>query len=195
MIITLSLSGLYVCGQDIKISHNPFNLDPSCINQVDSLGRKQGLWFDIGYKSLAILHYEDDKETGLARYYDQEGDTDVYNLYVLGNFNQGKPSGEWQYFHDNGVPGVIQTRIQPNVRFLEEARWAGYEHPEESSQCYIQIYDNCGKLEREGWAIFIEDFEYEGENVGEWKIYSPQGCTIKDHSKILKQRYDRMMQD
>ncbi len=89
---------------------------------------------------------------------------------------------QWLYFHDNGMVAMLQTKISKNLNYVGEAQNAGFYDPDSTMQCYIINYDIDGKVTSEGWCIYKEDLEAEGQEVGIWKYYTPQGVSIVNKS-------------
>lgn len=182
-------------GQAITIPVSPLKIDLSQINKKDSKGAKTGLWCERDKDWIGLYFYEKGVKNGLAYTFGKFGKSrnSPYSLLYIGNYEHGIPAGQGYYFNDNGTLQFIQTKTSKNRDFLKEAKWAGYYSPDSIYQCYITIYGLNGKLESEGWVIFVESPEKDSTDVGVWRYYTPKGAITKNKSKELEYYYNKSM--
>ena len=185
MRLFMLILSLIVCsniwGQSISLPIVPLNINLKHINQTDSLGKKDGYWCEVSDDIVTLCLYAGGVKNGFAQVYRKVGQ-DKYYLEASGYYHNDRQANQWLLFYANGMVGTSLTKISKNTHFLKEARKIGFYEPKSTLQCYIVNYDINGKVESEGWWIFQDDFEAEGEEVGLWKYYTPQGVKIVDKS-------------
>lgn len=185
MRLFILLFSLIVCsniwGQSVSLPIVPLNINLKHINQTDSLGNKDGYWCEVSDDIVTLCLYAGGVKNGFAQVY-RKVDQDKYYLLASGYYHNDRQANQWLYFYANGMVSFSQTKISKNTHFLKEARAAGFYDPEATWQCYILNYDTDGQPTSEGWWIYGDDVEAEGEEVGMWKYYTPQGVKIVDKS-------------
>lgn len=139
------------------------------INQVDSVGLREGLWIEE-YGQLKRFNYY---QRGILNGPCWITSTYSKRLLAYGEFFMGTYSGTWYSFDDNGILLSIQKDFKKvSVQIPAIHRIEGFC----SSQCYhISFYPN-GSKKSEGillWDVSPDsDFTFE---FGEWKYYDNKG--------------------
>ncbi len=181
-VICLLLLAIYypnLFGQTV-INFAPQTIDSTNYNAFDSSGNKMGPWYEISDNVIELSHYISGKKDGVYRCYVKRKDN-LWRLAVIENYKNDVQVGQALYFHDNGNIAMIQDSISENTEFRDRT---GYLNPDgtpsQMHKCYLKNYDEkSGKIHSEGWYIYPAgaEIEMEGEEVGKWIFYTPDGSS------------------
>ena len=164
--------------------------------------KQTGLWYEVfdwlpdGSESsdnnnyFELHFYENGELNGSVYGFEKRNKKKCYLRYI-GIYEHDKEVAPWYYFRDDGTIKLIQTKISKNHDFLKEGKWIGYIVPASWTQSYIKNYDANGKLESEGWVIYLDGVEIDPDHVGIWKYYTPNGLVTKGYSKLLEENYKK----
>lgn len=161
----------YLYGQTINIPIVPKEISIDHINKYDSIGNKCGYWCEISDDIITFNYYSSGKKDGVSQVY-RKTSSDKYYLQASGYYKEDIPCSQWQYYYKNGMISMIQSRITENRDFLKEAKELGFYTPNHTLQCYIITYDKNGNISSEGWCVFQQDVESDGQEVGRWIYHS-----------------------
>ena len=172
-----------IWGQTISLPIVPLNINLKYINQFDSLGKKNGYWYEVSDDIVSLCLYVGGIKNGFVQIYRKLGQNKYY-LQASGYYRNNMQAYQWLFFYTNGMVATSQTKISKNSNFLKEAQKAGFRTPNSTLQCYIINYNINGKITSEGWCIFQDDVEDDAQEVGIWKYYTSQG--VKTVNKSLE---------
>lgn len=142
------------------------------INQFDSLGRKDGYWIDTTGHFKEELYYRHGKLHGMAKYYNKH-----YNFIEwIENYDNGKPSGIWYAFDDNGQISSIQKDFKNNtdVVFYDSGRKYLFKN-----RFYYISYHPNGRKKSEGIVLYDDSWVIDFHEFGEWKYYDESEKLIR----------------
>ena len=142
------------------------------INQLDSSGRKIGLWIDSSLANIVHKHYKNGVLNGMfAIYY-----TSTNSVYGTGQYADGIKVGVWIGYRENGSIWVEEDSISKNDITVLLDDGVLYKHIYKS---YVKYYGNKGKVSSEGSVLFDESPEMEGAKWATWKYYTEEGKIIR----------------
>lgn len=143
------------------------------INQLDSLGRKDGYWIDTTEHLRKELYYRNGKLHGMTKYYNRH--TNCIDL--IEEYDNGKPSGIWYTFGDLGRIIGLQKDFKKNTDVIVFD--SGRKHIFKN-RCYFVIYHTNGRKESEGILLYDEyAFSDLSHEFGEWKYYDESEKLIR----------------
>lgn len=139
------------------------------INQVDSVGLREGLWIEEYGQQKRFSYYQ----RGILNGPCWITSTCSNHLLAYGEFFKGAYSGTWYSFDDDGILLSIQKDFKKvNVQIPIIHKTEGFC----SYQCYHISYYPNGSKESEGILLWEtspdSDFTFE---FGEWKYYDNKG--------------------
>jgi antitoxin component YwqK of YwqJK toxin-antitoxin module len=140
-------------------------------NNVDSLGRKQGLW--IERKGQAEAYYKDDLRNGVFKAYNRKNG----KLSGFGEYKEGVKSGIWYYFDNSSYLILIESNIRKNERLTRIRDDAKAIKPINIS--YAKFYYPSGTIKKEGLVLYDEDIEIDYYKTGQWKYYTENGKLLE----------------
>lgn len=171
-------------------------------NQVDSLGRKNGLWayYDGGHYTIET--YSEGKKNGLSiesakprgsTYFMQLLCTLItYNNDTLKSYMVCPKS-------TSPLAEVIYPEFKRNTDFMEEAKIIGYANPDSVIQLLSYGFGQDYRVERSGWTLYYlgETWEIDGVDVGPQVYYNSDGSQTVKIPEILPRNsmYDDDVED
>lgn len=165
----------------------PIVIDTTRTNKYSPSGSKTGLWVENSGNGYNLVYYKDGEINGPSFFYEKRrngvGQGDYY-LFSFAVTIEGKPTGSYIMFNENGLTSFLETGIDENTDF-RNARTGYVKDFTFDYQSYVMNYDEYGQLKGEGWMVMTEDFELENADVGKWKYYDKDGrMTIVDHENL-----------
>jgi antitoxin component YwqK of YwqJK toxin-antitoxin module len=145
------------------------------INHLDSNGQKIGLW--IENDGLNEVYYKDGKRNGTFKSYSKKN----RRLSGFGEYTNGKRTGVWYYFNENGQIDMLESDISTNDD-LQILRDDG-ELVTPKFKSLLSFYYLNGEINEQGVALYDEDIEIDFYKYGTWKYYDQEGNLLKveDH--------------
>lgn len=148
------------------------------INQVNSEGKREGLWIEIVHSYEHFDCYHNGIKDGLS-----------YVLYsstknpaVVGKYSNGEYVGTWYYFSEDGKLQFSLTDITSNTTYSSSIY--GYTGIPNRKGYMITYYPNGNKKSEGIWVFNKEDgpeLDTASES-GEWRFYNEDG-TFKNIKK------------
>lgn len=145
--------------KDIGISPSEVN-----INNLNSNGKKNGMWIEETEEYIIIQYYNNGIKDGLELWYDNKSNPIKINCIINYNHNDFY---EIIDFDDNGLVLGLTQNIRINNKYPKAKHLYKYVGHHKS-------YKN-GKITAEGDLIFDEEWEIDCVRIGEWKIYDEEG--------------------
>ena len=138
------------------------------INQLDSSGKKIGLWIENG--GLSETYYLNGKKNGVYKSYFKKNK----KLAGLGEYKTDEPSGTWYYFDENGHITLIEKDVSVNKKLKVKDNDSG---PAGilKYKSIVQIFNKNGIVIEEGIALYDEDIEIDFVRYGKWNYYDNNG--------------------
>ena len=139
-------------------------LNKTSFNQLHN-GKKEGIWLESDNYTYSFVPYTNGRLNGFKKIYDGK----TQKLLSLVRYSDGKEIGPCFYFNDNGQLSFVQDSISVNTKFIEQAKAMGFMG--KTYQSYVIMFSQDGTKVKEGWCIYEDDIESNGEEVGEWIEY------------------------
>lgn len=141
------------------------------INQLDSLGQKDGLWFDeFGYMS----YFKNGKFNGPVILFTKEENDQTARIVYEIQYRNGNPSDSFIMYDEYGNIELMYTKFLPNTDFIGAQK---FYTPDSNFpyQAYTYDFYPNGTLRAKGWTILDDNYITEGERVGVWQYYDLDG--------------------
>ena len=155
----------------ISVSSSIFAQAPSSqVSQLDSTGKKTGLWIE-DYKPIRVFaYYKNGLREGICQVIQQS----TGDLYSIGEFKEGIKTGTWYHFNNNFLLSKVYN-IESNSQYK---RVDGGTIIFPTHTATVIKYHPNGVIRSEGRILFNEDYEAESDDYGIWKYYDEQGVLI-----------------
>ena len=143
-------------------------------NQYDTRGRKNGLWIEDYPSSHWEKRYKNGKLHGVFVAYEKK----FNKISVVGEYFNGKPTGTWYFFNDNGISFYkVHNFLDNDTIVIGDDKYLIRYKP--VYQATMVNYYPSGCRKSEGLILFDEDPQLESYKYGIWFYYNEDG-TIKE---------------